>query len=223
LPARVLVAVPPAPPAVAGGAFGALPEVPFPLPGPALTPPASRDGAASGPAGLPSRTAILIGNIRRSAVVVQPARSPGMQEAGHQANELGHGSILWRRPRYSNNAGLLGYMPPTKMPSWTANRVVDAGLPSVPVPVSVRSIVWATIQKEFGSDRQLFPLWGTRRPQPSVAIQGPRWQVQAKTSNPLTSLLTRYGLAPSYGSSTITLPTAPASAPAAVPTGMGAY
>jgi hypothetical protein len=183
-------------------------------------------GGAYGPAAIPSR---LLTNFRApgpsspphsgkgpiaqrqrsGAVVIMPGRSPGEQNIGEVQNEVFHDTIRWNRPFWPNSGPLAAYCPPTQMPSWTYNTAISAAGPQSAIPVSKHRQTAATIEEEFGSTRQLFPLWGTRRPLSGMDVQGQRWAAQAKTMNPYMPKLTQYGLAGSYGQTTKTLPTAP--------------
>lgn len=187
-------------------------------------------GGAYGPAAIPSR---LLTNFRapgpsapphsgkgpiaqrqRSGVVVtMPGRTPGEQYYGEVQNETFHNTIRWNRPFWANTAPLAAYCPPTQQPSWTYNTAVAAAGPTASIPVSKHKQTAATINEEYGSTRQLFPLWGTRRPLSGMDVQGQRWAAQAKMMNPHMDNLTVYGLAGSYGQTTKTLQTAPVNQP----------
>jgi hypothetical protein len=187
-------------------------------------------GGACGPADLPARVLVNFrhpgpsspphsgkGSIaqrqRSGAVVVMPGRSPGEQYYGEVQNEVFHGTIAWNRPTFTNNGPVAAYHNPTQMPSWSSNRVVEADAPVSPIPVSRHRMTAFTLREEYGSTRQFFPLWGTRRPLSGMNVQGQRWAAQAKTMNPYFPALTAYGLAGSYGQTTPTLKTGPVNAP----------
>jgi len=208
----VFSAIPAEDPAV-GGAYGAadLPSrvlIHYSAPGPS-SPPHSGKGA-------------IAQRQRGGAVVVMPGRSPGEQNIGEVQNEVFHNSIRWNRPWWPNTGPLAAYTPPTQQPNWSYNEAVEAGMPQSPIPVSRHRQTAATNREEFGSTRQLFPLWGTRRPLSGMDLQGQRWAAQAKTMNPYMPKLTQYGLAGSYGQTTKTLQTEPVNA-AGNATGFGAY
>ena len=194
LPARILFSPPAAPPNMAGGQVG------------------------------PNTEASPYGDIRRAPAWVGARWSPGNQQYGQADNTYDHDTIEWSRPYYPNAAGLAGYLTPTAMTSWTANAPASASdQPTVPIPISHKRIDSFTINEEYGSTRQLFPLWGTRRPDSGIVQSLRNRAVQAKTSNPWNVLLTRFGLAGSYGSSTPTLPTQPVVAAANPAPTFGAY
>lgn len=201
IPSRLTEPVGPAPPATAGGAWG------------------------------PSAVT------RRGPAWVGPKYSPGNQELGQDDNTLLHNSIAWDRPRYPNDEGLRSFVAPTNMPSWTADSAYGPGGPTVPVPVQEKSIANFTVRRPFGDtstgeltdasygqptgipialpyygtpDQPTYPMpsWMTRRPDSGETQQKRRWRSQAQTSNPYQPRLTRWAQAPSYGSSTPTLPTA---------------
>jgi hypothetical protein len=178
---------------------------------------------APGPSSPPHSGKGPIAQRQRSGAVVQmPGRSPGEQYYGEVQNEVFHDTIAWHRPSWANTVPLGEYAPPTQMPSWSANKAFDAGAPSVPIPVSNHRQVADTIPESFGTTRDLFPLWGTRRPLSGMDLQGQRWAAQAKTMNPYMPKLTNYGLAGSYGQTTKVLQTQPVNA-AGNATGFGAY
>jgi hypothetical protein len=161
---------------------------------------------------------------RGGVVVEMDNASPGRQYFGLTDSELFHDTIAWRRPLYPNNGPVGAFHSPTQQPSWTANRTVEADAPVSPIPISRHSMKWFTIRTQYGADRQLFPLWGTRRPLSGMTVQGQRWAAQAKTMNPYFPRLTAYGLAGSYGQTTTTLPTQPVNVPGGGPTNaFGAY
>ena len=210
------------------------PEWPaVPTPDPAL-------GGARGPAALPSRilTHVLpagppsappfagkgpIAQRQRSGAVVEMDKySPGRQNLGQDDNVVFHDTIAWSRPFFPNTGPVAQFSNPTQMPSWTANQAIEAGIPTTPIPHSKHRIDSFTVNEEFGSTRQLFPLWGTRRPLSGMSVQGQRWAAQAKTMNPYMPKLTSYGLAGSYGQTTKTLQTQPINS-AGNATGFGAY
>jgi hypothetical protein len=149
-------------------------------------------------------------------------------------NEFGHMSIAWSRPYFPNDAGVLGYIPPTQLPNWTANAVPSVDNPNIKeIPISYKRIDSATVNQEFGSTRELFP-WPNIRAiiQPRNAVQRARWRASAKTSNPYSPRLSVWGLAGSYGQTTLTLNTGPISSAAPPPgltqaqasnSGMGSY
>lgn len=215
LPSRTYPKVPGNPTAdLRGGARGpaALPariDTDFPIPGPPTA------GGAFG----------VVADTRRSAAIVSSAgRSPGVQMFGHPDNEVFHDTINWRRFFFPNDAGAKTFRPPTPQPSWSANGE-SVPYPITPVPSGRKHITWGTTREEYGSTRQF---WGDGHRNrggdilSSSQVQRPRWRAQAKTANPWPVLLTRYGLAGSYGSTTRQLATAPQNAVAGSP-GMGAY
>jgi hypothetical protein len=194
-------------------------------------------GGASGPAALPARALVNYGypypvsvphsgkgpiSNHRGPVVAAPKYSPGRQDEAQDDNTVFHNTIRWSRPFFPNSAPVSMYAGATQQPSWTANRALRPGPPLSPIPIQRHRIDNFTVREQFGSDRQLFPLWGTRRPLSGRDIQGQRWADQAKTTNPYFNRLTVYGLAGSYGQTTKRLPTQPLNEPANA-TGMGAY
>jgi hypothetical protein len=196
-------------------------------------------GGAYGPAAIPARALVNYGQPgpsspphsgkgpiaqgqRSGLVVTYPGRSPGLQDEGHVDNTVFHNTIKWSRPFFPNAVPVKDFSAPTHGPSWTANRVTDNAGPASAIPFSKHRIDNFTVREEYGSDRQLFPLWGTRRPLSGRTLQGVRWADQAKTQNPYMNRLTVYGLAGSYGQTTLVLPTQPLNQPANA-TGFGAY
>jgi hypothetical protein len=188
---------------------------------------------------------------RREPVVVQPGRSPGLQNTVYD-NGLLHSSIAWSRPRYENADGLNTYRPPTQQPNWTYDSALQAMIPLVPVPVQEKSIANFTVRKPFGdtstgelsdasygkppgvpialpyygtpgSPTYPTPSWMVRRPASGGRQQRRRWAAQAKTRSPLVVNLTRWGQAGSYGQTTTVLSTAPSNVPAPSGSAFGSY
>jgi len=198
-------------------------------------------GGARGPAALPSRASssyppappnmvrpgvpLPFGPqdvTRRAAAIAVAKYSPGNQNLGQADNTYDHASIAWSRPFFPNTAGLLGYMPPVPQPSWTADGPGYPLKPSVPVPSGLKRIASATVNEEFGSSRILFKFFPRDVIQDPGTLQGRRWWAQAKTRNPQQNSLSTWALAPSYGSTTQKLATAPGQL-ATQNSGMGSY
>lgn len=152
---------------------------------------------------------------------VEDAGAPRLAVDG----ELYHDHLPWSRPAVPNIAGLLGYIPPTPMPSWTANTDAYTSQPVSPIPHSTKRLANRMVREEFGSSRELFPGGSLARfvagIQRGYNVQGRRWVSQAKTQNPSLVNRSRYAMAGSYGQTTRTLKTAPTNL--AQTTGMGAY
>jgi hypothetical protein len=161
---------------------------------------------------------------RSGVVVVYSGTTPGTMDSAdaNPENNLFHDTIPWSRPFFPNQGPVSAFMNPTQQPSWSANRTVESDAPVSPIPISRHRIDNFTIRHQYGRDRQLFPLWGTRRPLSGMTVQGQRWAAQAKTVNPYFPRLTQYGLAGSYGQTTRTLATAPVNSPSGGG-GFGAY
>ena len=159
---------------------------------------------------------------RSGAVVEMAGRSAGLQNIGEVQNEVFHDTIRWNRPFWPNTAPLAAYAPANHQPNWTYNNGQGGQVPLSSIPVSKHRQTADTINEEYGSTRQLFPLWGTRRPLSGMDVQGQRWAAQAKMMNPYVDKLTRYGLAGSYGQTTQTLATQPVNA-ASNQNAFGAY
>jgi len=204
----------PTPDPALGGAHGpaAIPArilTNYPPPGPPSSPPHSGKGP-------------IAQRQRGGLVVSMPGRSPGEQNIGEVQNEVFHETIPWHRPWWANWGPVAAFHTPTQQPSWTANSTVVAGPPRSPLPYDRHRQTAATVVEEFGTSRDLFPLWGTRRPLSGMDLQGRRWAAQAKTMNPHPYQLSVYGLAGSYGQTTKVLQTQPVNQ-AGNATGFGAY
>lgn len=209
---------------------------PNPLPwGSPETLPPNLVGGARGPAALPSRSITsngpapaepLIGpsgavSFHRG-IMVEDAGAPRLSFDG----VLGHGSIAWSRPVYSNAEGVMRYHPPTQMPSWTANSDVAAGPPTSSIPVQTKRIANMTVREEYGSTRELYNNGSLATFVASIQVgtdvQGRRWLSQRKTMNPWQPNLSVWGPAGSYGGTTRVLATAPSNVPMGYAT-YGAY
>lgn len=191
-------------------------------------------GGQRGPAALPAR---LLSSVRAALPAllggafgpISYHRGAMVEDAGAPridlANDLWHSSIAWSRPIIPNTSGE-GYVPPT-VPSWLNLGVDYVAAPAAAIPYSSRKRTWATVNEEFGPTRIRFPWPGENlapaRIQRGRQVQYPRWRAQAKTANPWAVLLSTWGQAPSYGSSTTALATAPIPIGAANASGMGAY
>jgi len=193
-------------------------------------------GGARGPAALPSELTSHVGPA--PAVVLAGARGtvaqhrgPFVEDAGAPRlvydSELGHNDLPWSRPFYPNMAGLLGYIAPTQMPSWTADAAVIPSGPAAPIPVQKKRIANFMVREEFGSTRQLFFPGGSLAPfvaqiPKGTFQQGRRWSKQAKTKQPVLLNRSTYATAGSYGQTTRPLATTPTNTPGA-PSPYGAY
>jgi hypothetical protein len=185
-------------------------------------------GGARGPAAIPSRiieggrpapSQRLVGAYgaipNRRAATIEDAGAPRLYFDG----VLGHGDIPWSRPTYDNIAGLATYVPPTQMPSWSANSDVVPSGPRSFIPRSRKHIGSFTVRRPFGdtSSGELFtsaPLDGYVDAIPSgMDQQGRRWRRQSKTHNPTLVNRSSYTTAGSYGQTTSTLPTAATNTP----------
>lgn len=192
-------------------------------------------GGARGPAALPSRTTTFArpappspGGGAYGAISFH--RGPMVEDAGAPRVDFSqtflHGTIPWSRPVYANHAGVLGYHPPTQMPSWTADAAVVPSGPLVPIPVQNKRIANFTVRHQFGSTRELFNTGSLAQFVSEINngmfLQGRRWLRQAKTANPWLKNLSAWGAAGSFGQTTAVLPTAPTNVPWAS-SGMGVY
>jgi hypothetical protein len=209
LPSRILFSPPAAPPNLTGGQRGILGTLAtvFSRALAVKDPP-----GLAGPVSIEARTGREATQVRRSAPWVGPKYSPGNQAHGQADNTYDHDTIGWSRPYYPNAAGLATFRAPVPLPSWSANTATAPTRPTVPIPISHKRIDSFTINEEYGSTRQLFPLYGQRRPDSGITQMLKNRATQAKTSNPWNVLLTRFGLAGSFGSQTPTLATAPVTA-----------
>jgi hypothetical protein len=194
-------------------------------------------GGARGPAAIPSRLTSNFApapeeNAGGAYGVISYHRGPwvntGTIDRPQVGNIFAHETIGWSRPVYPNDAGVLGYVPPTQLPSWTANAVPETAVPDLrTIPVSNKRIDSFTVNQEFGSTRELFPFPVLRSIiQPRNMVQRRRWAAGAKTSSPYSPRLSIWGLAGSYGQTTTvlnTLPTNPAAPTPGVSPAMSAY
>ncbi len=210
-------------------------------------------GGARGPAALPSRTTVPNGptpmdprigrdtnGIRWSTdrVTFDGTGAQGpisfhrgimVEDAGAPRlcfdNVLGHGTIPWSRPTYSNAAGLAQYHDPMNMPSWTADAPRGIPGPTVPIPIQRKHIGSFTVRRPYGdtSSGELFrngslAEWVNALPN-GMMQQGRRWMSQSKTRNPILMNRAKYATAGSYGQTTTTLATLPGNLPASNPYG----
>ena len=192
-------------------------------------------GGARGPAALPSELtsrfpippAVVLAGARGTVsqhrgAFVENAAAPRLCYDG----ELGHNDLPWSRPVYQNLQGLLEFIPPTHMPSWTADTPGMPPGPTVPIPSQRKQIANFMVREEFGSTRELFPgkslgPFVARLPKGTFQ-QGRRWMRQAKTQQPTLLNQSVYGTAGSYGQTTAVLPTGPSNVPGS-PSPYGAY
>lgn len=219
-----------------GGVTAEVPSRTYPQQG-TTTPAPDYTGGARGPAAIPSRATKPVPPAKpqmtnpRGPVAIH--RGTFVEDAGAPrllaTGEFAHDLLPWNRPRYRNVQGRLRYVPPVDVvPSWTANRPnAPALVPAVAIPVGTRSIANFMVRETFGADRQLFPggsLAGfVSRIQRGLSLEGRGWARRAKFTNPITTNLSTYGHAGSYGQTTRTLLTAPTNLPVGSSTPYGSY
>lgn len=193
--------------------------------------PLASPGGARGPLPLPSRL------IRPETPAPPDARSPLGQSGERNLRNAGtypfgavggpdaaiprlmlmfwH-SVRWARGWYQNDAGYNRYTPPTPMPNWTADGTSWLAGRKVAGATFRRWIgTWST-KRDYHQDAIRFPLGlaygspGAPREATSATLKRMRSAATPRIQGGRPFQLTRWGRAPSYGSQTVTLATAPA-------------